>query len=398
MQIKGYDFNRRELSGALADLGTFLPLALALIALNGVDAGAVFLSAGLLYIAAGWYFKLPIPVQPLKATSAIAIAIGATHSMLTATALCMAVFLLLAASFDLDKIIRWFFPLAIVRGIQLSLGFLMIKTGIALIMDRRFLSGGAQMVFSLGGFTLPVGIPAAIIGLALILLLRNNPRFPAALLVIAAGLIIGVSVSKVNPESLHLGWTVPVFKLPSLSDFTTALTVLFLPQLPLTLANSVAATADASRQYFGSQAEKVTHRALAGSLGIANLVVGLIGGIPLCHGAGGLTAHYRFGARSGGAGLIIGGIFVAAALLLGRSASTIFALLPLGILGLLLVCNGVAHLLLLKDIVRQPARFALATGMGVLSFLGSSPAPALMFGVIVSWLGKILVAFSTGDP
>src|SRR3989337_3705411 len=94
--------------------------------------------------------------------------------------------------------------------------------------------------------------------------------------------------------------------LPEPSQLLTAFVVLVIPQLPLTLGNAVIACADTARGYFRQDADRVTHRSLLISKGLANIFAGGIGGMPVCHGAGGLTAHYRFGARTGGATILLG--------------------------------------------------------------------------------------------
>ncbi len=393
MNFEGYRFNRRELAGALGDLGTFLPLAIALITLNGVNATSVFLAAGLLYIGAGLYFGIPMPVQPLKATSVIAIAMGASPQMIAATALSMGIILVLAHGFDVNKILDWFFHRPVIRGIQLSLGVIMAKTGFKLILDQHLLNNGPKMTTAIGGFTVSTGAWVGLATLGLILALKDNHRYPAGLVIIALGLAGGAWVSRQSGfTAIYPGWQMPDLILPGWSDFAVALPVLLLPQLPLTFANSIASTADASGQYFGEQAKKVTPRSLVTSLGIANLFSGLIGGIPLCHGAGGLTAHYTFGARTGGASIIMGGIFVLLAIGLGQSIPAVFNLLPLAVLGTLLVYIGITHMLLVKDIIHNPWEICLAASMGVITLITGNIAVAFALGVPVSFVGKFVTA------
>ncbi len=74
MQIGSYRFNRSEFAGSLGDLGTLIPLSIGLVTINGLSFSSVFLWVGLFYLLSGVYYNLPIPVQPLKLVSAIAIA------------------------------------------------------------------------------------------------------------------------------------------------------------------------------------------------------------------------------------------------------------------------------------------------------------------------------------
>ncbi len=389
MEVKGYRFDRQELAGALGDLGTFLPLAIALITICGVNTSSLFLAAGLLYIGAGLYYRVPMPVQPLKATSVIAISMAASLGMISATAIAMGFVFVVACFFDLNEILNRFFPRPVIRGIQLSLGLILVKKGFDLFLDHRLLGNGPEVMLNLAGVSLPLGILIGLAALGLILTLKDNRRFPAGLVVICLGLMVGAWNSRLaGLENLTLGWQVPGISLPRWSDFVVAIPVLLLPQLPLTFANSIMATTDTASQYFGSQAKKVKPQALFSSLGLANLFSGFIGGMPMCHGSGGLTAHYRFGARGGGASIIIGGIFVLIALLLGQAAPLIFNLLPLAVLGVLLIYIGVAHTFLIRDIMYSPWELGLALGMGIITLINGSLAVAFALGLPVAIMGE----------
>jgi SulP family sulfate permease len=156
-----------------------------------------------------------------------------------------------------------------------------------------------------------------------------------------------------------------------------------LPQLPLTFANSCLATADAARTYFGAAASRVRPGRLAASLGIANLFSGSIGGMPVCHGAGGLTAHYSHGARTGGAPIALGLSLVAAALAFGSGLGVMLAAFPLSILAGLLAGAGLLHIGLLRDLGRGRG-LALAVAVGVLGF-ATNIAVGLLAGLVVWW-------------
>ena len=123
-----------------------------------------------------------------------------------------------------------------------------------------------------------------------------------------------------------------------------------MPQIPLSLANSVAATADAARQYFGEDARTVTPRRLVTTMGVMNLAAALVAGLPLCHGSGGLTAHYRLGARTAGAPIMLGVVFVAMGLLGGTTLIPVLRLIPHGALGVLLAYVGIQHVFLARDV------------------------------------------------
>ncbi len=126
--------------------------------------------------------------------------------------------------------------------------------------------------------------------------------------------------------------------------------MLVIPQIPLTLGNATVATCDAARTYFNDQARRVTPRALVTSMGLANLIAGLFSAMPMCHGAGGLTAHYKLGARTGGANLMIGGLLLICGLLFGSTSLSLLSLIPLSVLGVLLSIVGIYHVFLIRDL------------------------------------------------
>jgi MFS superfamily sulfate permease-like transporter len=164
-----------------------------------------------------------------------------------------------------------------------------------------------------------------------------------------------------------------------------------LPQFPLSFANSCLATADAARTYFGDAARRVHPGRLAITLGMANLFAGAISGMPVCHGAGGMTAHRSFGARSGGAPIMLGGTLIALAVAIGATLAAALSGFPVPILAGLLTVAGLLHIALLKDL-RHPAHWALALAVGITGFL-SNLAVALIGGLLMCWLAHSIRAW-----
>ena len=323
-----FRFTLREFLGSLGDLGTLLPLMIGLIAFNGLGAVTTLVLVGATYIFAGLYYRLPLPVQPLKAAAIIAIATGASIGEIRAAALWMAaLMMLLSATKLLDKLSE-VFPQALIQGMQLGLGLLMLRSG-------------AQFVL---GYPHPL---SAVV---------HGTRHP---LLGSSGL------------------------LPASAEFWTALVVLVLPQLPLTLGNSVLATRDCALRYFGAEGERVTPGRLAATIGLGNLAAGLFGGMPVCHGAGGMTAHYHTGARSGAAGIMLGTLLVIFALIGGNSAASLISATPAWVLGLLLVYVGIRHGLLARDAFRRPGTAVTVVAVGVIAFIGSNFLLALLVGALV---------------
>lgn len=339
-------------------MGVLFPIALTLIRLNGLNPTSTFLTAGLLYIGAGFYYRLPLPVQPLKAVSAIAIAFNLSPSALAAAGIMMGGLLLLLGVTGWADTLARFFTKPIIRGIQLGIGFILVKTAIDL-MGKPW---GGQPSVSQPGSASWSGYLVGVGGFLLILWLKGNRRFPASLVVLTFGLLIGLAMTPPSWSAFSLGPVWPAIALPSPGDFALALTALVIPQIPLTFGNAIVATADLARTYFGDRAERVTASRLAGGMGLANLFAGLIGGVPVCHGSGGLTAHYKFGARTGSAPIMIGLGCCILGLAFGITAVWIIGLIPLAILGAFLLFVGLEHCLLVADLGgREEFLTALAT-------------------------------------
>jgi sulfate permease, SulP family len=347
-------FDRRELAGAVADLGVLVPIAVALIVKNGLSPTAVLLPAGLLYVGAALVYRLPVPVQPLKAFGAIAIAKGLGQDEIAAGALLMGVIFLVGGQLGLVDLAGRAFPRALVRGVQLTVGLLFLKIAWGLVHHPP--KGFREYALSPGW-----AIPLAAIGLVLALTLR---RRLVSLVLVATGIVAMLALAgghaALGPSAIH----VPSWSGHLLWD---AFTVLVLAQVPLTFANSCLAPADAARTYFGEQGERVRPGRLASTLGLANLFSAGISGMPVCHGAGGMTAHYAFGARTGGAPLALGSALIAVALGAGAGLGALLAAFPLTILAAMLATAGLLHIGLLRDL-RDVRQWVVALTVGIVGF------------------------------
>ncbi len=358
-------FSLAEASGAVADLGVLLPLTLALISLNGVNATSAFVGLGLAYLLSALAYRLPIPIQPLKSLAATALALGLSTTVIVAGAWWLAlVFLLLALAPVTDRLAS-LFPPAVVRGIQLGLSYLLLRSAWGLVF-------GAPAELSL------LNVPVAALAAGAVLLLALW-RWPAAagLSVIGVGVVVGLWQQGAPP--IALGLAPPrLAPVPSARDFLSALWLLAIPQLPLSLANSVYATRDTARQYFPVEGQRVTPRRLLATMGLSNAVAALLGGIPGCHGSGRLTAHYRLGARTGGAPLLLGLTFLAVGVLGGPGLLPLLGVVPGAVLGVLLTYVGVQHALLARSL-RGWAEWAPALAVVVTTMFSRNLA--LGFGV-----------------
>jgi SulP family sulfate permease len=353
MKTNPLRFNLQELGGALGDLGTLLPLMVALILINGLNATLVLVAVGLLYILSGLYFRIPMPVQPLKAVAAIAIALGLPASVIGAAGLIMGFILLALSLTKLISVVTKLFPKAVVRGIQLSVGLMLLRRGIELAFGGQISLAGTTEPLS----TVPIGVILAISAILIFILFkfvffRRSQRFPPSLALVIFGLAAGAMLGPISGID-KFGPSLPSVALPSASDFWIALTILVIPQLPLTLGNAVVGTWDTARTYFKDGAHRVSPRAIATSMGLANVATGLVGAMPMCHGSGGLTAHYKLGARTGAAGLMIGGILLTIGVFFGHAAPQLLSLIPLSVLGVMLAIVGIYHALLVSDLTTK---------------------------------------------
>jgi sulfate permease, SulP family len=364
-------FDRRELAGAVADVGVLVPIAVALIVGNGLSPTAVLLPPALLLLVNAFVYRLPLPAQPLKAFGAIAIAQGLGSDEIAAGALLIGALFLVAGRLGLlDRAARAF-PRALIRGVQLTVGLLFLEIAWGLVAEP-------PPAFAEHAIAASWAVPLAAGTIAFALAFRKQG---AALALVGVGAVVAIVLAadeaSVGPSSLAL---------PSLDVETLvlALTVLVLPQAPLSFANSILAPVDAARVYFGERGERVRPRGLALTYGVANLFAGGISGMPVCHGAGGLTAHVSFGARTGGAPLIMGSALLVLAVGFGSGLGALLAAFPLPILAALLAAAGILHIGLLRDLEGARA-WILALTVGAVGF-GANLALALAVGLALWWI------------
>jgi predicted benzoate:H+ symporter BenE len=311
-----FRFDLQETSGAVGDLGTLLPLMLGTIAVVGLAPLPVVLGFAISYISTALWYRLPIPVQPMKAVAAVLLTVEMSPESLAASGIMIgAILMLLGATGVIDRVGR-LVPQSVLAGLQLGLGIRLSFVAFGLI-------GTAPML-----------------GLALVLLIAAllRRRLPAAAIAVAFALLAGW-VFDLAPLPLgKTSWTAPMMVgLPSWDEIRQSLAVFVLPQLALTVTNAILLTALVTGDYFGEAARHVTPRRLSISSGLANLLLTPFGALPMCHGAGGVAAHHRFGARSGGAPLMLGVALLAVALSPGGVGLAMLAAIPAAGLGALLL-------------------------------------------------------------
>jgi SulP family sulfate permease len=387
-----YAFNRLEFAGSLGDLGTLLPLAIGMIMVNGLDPSGLFFSVGLFYIFTGIYFGITTPVQPMKVIGAYAIATAMTPHQIMASGILMGACLLFIGATGAITLIGKHVPTAAVRGVQLSTGTLLMAEGVKFMVGKARLQVLHQMAEPYLSYQqigpVPVGLVIGVGGALLTLLLLENRRAPAGLMIVGFGVLIGLLLgTRQGLGDIRPGFYLPAilpFGFPQGPDFTFALLALVVPQMPMTLGNAVIADMDLSINYFGDAARRVTGRALCVSMALGNFLSALFGGMPVCHGAGGLAAHYRFGARSAGSNLMIGAVFILFTLVLGNRILALFNLIPMAILGVLLLFAGSQLALTILDIRERKEMFVVVTILGIT--LASNLAAGFMAGILLAYL------------
>lgn len=320
-------FDRMEWAGAFGDLGTLIPFVVAYIGVLKMDPFGILFSFGATMVICGLYYKTPFPVQPMKAAGAVAITQAAQTAVITpaavigaslATGILWSVLGLTGAAQRITRLV----PRAVIVGIILGLGMGFMLEGIKM-MATGWLIGA--------------------VGLAATLLLMTNRTIPAMFLLLLFGAVAGAIG---NPEtlqgmsSLSMEFRAPAFALSTITwhDFAIGAVFLALPQLPLTLGNAVIAIREENNRLFPDR--PVTDQAVATSTGVMNLASAALGGVPMCHGAGGMAGHVAFGARTGGALVILGTILLGLALFFSGSVETIFRLFSPAVLGVILFLTG----------------------------------------------------------
>lgn len=316
-----------EWAGAFGDLGTLIPFVVAYIGMVGMDPFGILFAFGVSLIACGAYYRTPMPVQPMKAAGAVAATQAAQTAVITPAAvvgasLATGVIWLLLGLTGTARRVAALVPRYVVVGIVLGLGM-------------AFMLEGVKMMAT--------GWVIAVVGLVGTLLLLTNRSIPAMFVLLLFGAVCGAVA---EPALLgKLGEATIEFRAPSfaLSDltwkeFTLGLLFLAIPQLPLTLGNAIISTSDENNRLFPDR--PTDENKVSTSTGVLNLFSASVGGIPMCHGAGGMAGHVAFGARTGGATVILGVALLLLALFFSGSVQTLFSILPKEILGVILFITG----------------------------------------------------------
>lgn len=345
-------FDGREWAGALGDIGTSLPLIVGMLLATQLPASGVLIAFGLAQIATGLIYGIPMPVQPLKAMAAVAIAGQVSGGLLQMAGLMIGVLMLVLACTGALGWLGRIVPRGVVRGLQAGLGLVLARAA-GLLVSRE------------PGPWSWVAAAVAVLGLVA---MRRSGRWPAAWLVIGAGAAWAAwfRVDWVQVAA-QFGYSPPASPEWPLDQWPAALTLLVVPQLPLSLGNSLLATRQTARDLFPQRAFSL--RRLGLTYGVMNLIVPWLGGVPVCHGCGGLAGNHALGARTGGAVIIYGSLFVAAGLWGSAAFAPLVQAFPAALLGAVLFVEAGALVLLMRDLRQSAFDLSVATAVALLCLL-----------------------------
>lgn len=374
--MRSIRFDRHELAGAFGDIGTDLPLIVALIGATDLNGATVLIVFGALQILTGLVYGLPMPMQPLKAMAATMIAASAAGTPISGDVYRSGglaigvVMLVLSLSGGLNWLTRAI-PACVVRGIQFGLGLTLATLATGTYLPKL----GAE------------GYGLAILCAVVIIALWGNRRVPAAPIVILLGL--GYALWRtLDRGELTIFQSAPEFGGLALTreHLWQGLLLLALPQLPLSLSNAVIATEQTVKDFFPEK--RVTANQIGVTYGLTNILSAFAGGIPVCHGCGGLAGHYAFGARTGGSVMIYGSLYVLLGLVLGESVETFVAAFPLPVLGVMLLFESVAIMRLVRHVAHDQKELTIAL------LVGAVAAGIPKYGFLVGLIVGVLVWFA----
>ncbi|KAI3880664.1 hypothetical protein MKX03_008075 [Papaver bracteatum] len=422
-----------ELGGSVGDLGTYIPIVLALSLVNHLDLGTTLIFTALYNIVTGFLFGIPMPVQPMKSIAAVAISESQTHltiPQIMAAGISTASVLLILGATGLMSVFYKFIPLPVVRGVQLSQGLAFAFTAIKYIRyDQNFTtgkSGSARSWLGLDGLVLSL---SAILFIILVTgaggdddinqnstipqseepsdssssngsrrrgdrRLRILKAIPAALIVFLFGLLLCFVRDPSIVKSLKFGPSkIGIVKI-TWEDWKIGFVRAAIPQIPLSVLNSVIAVCKLSTDLFPDR--EVTAASVSVSVGLMNLVGCWFGAMPCCHGAGGLAGQYRFGGRSGASVLFLGIGKLVLGLVFGNSFVRILSEFPIGILGVMLLFSGIELAMASRDMKSKEESFVMLVCAAV-SLTGSSAALGFGVGIVVFVFVKLRnMDFSSG--
>jgi hypothetical protein len=369
--FKHIKFDRNEWSGAFGDIGTDFPLIVGMILAAGLDSASVLVTFGVMQIFTGSFYKMPMPIQPLKAMATIVITQKISPNILYGGGLAIGISMLLL---NITKLIDWIsrvVPKAVIRGIQLGLG---IKLGLLALQDYVIADGVAGYYLAAAAFLLAI-------------FLIGNRKYPPAIFIIMLGMFYAF-IFKVDAHSFinAVGIHLPQIHTPTWADILTGFLILTIPQIPLSIGNSILATNQIANDWYPKRT--VTIRKISYTYSLINLINPFFSGIPTCHGSGGIVGHHTFGGRTGGSVIIYGCLYIFLGLFLSQGFDTLVHIFPLPILGILLLFESLGLMLLVQDVTDSKSSFMIALLVGLIS-------GGIQYGFVIGLFVGTLIYYAT---
>ena len=362
-------FDRNELSGAFGDIGTDFPLIVGMILASDLDIASVLIMFGAMQLLTGFLYGLPMPVQPLKAVAILVIAQKLSGNIIYGAGLAIGITMLFLTVTGLVDWLGRVIPKSVIRGIQFGLGLKLAS-------------------IALKNYVMADGVPGywlAAIGFVLIIFLIGNRKYPPAIFVIILGMVYAF-LFKLDAAAVvqNVGFSLPQFHMPKLPDILTGFVVLALPQIPLSLGNSIFATKQLTQDLFPER--PITVRKISLTYSVINLINPFLSGIPTCHGSGGMAGHYTFGGRTGGSVIIYGFLYLLLGFFFSSGFGSIVEIFPLPVIGIILVFESLTLMLLIRDISVSKEDFSIALLVALM-------AGFLQYGFVIGLIAGTLLAY-----
>lgn len=369
-------FDRNEFAGAFGDIGTDLPLIVGMILTAKLDVASVLVIYGAMQIFTGLFYRLPMPVQPLKAIAVMVIAVKASGPKITSEILYgggLAIGLTMLF-LSLTGLVAWLgrvIPKVVVRGIQFGLGL-----QLAALALKDYVPKDGSLGFVIAGIAFVIAI-----------VLKGNRRWPPAIFILLLGVVYALVTLKLNLFSAaqNIGFAMPKLHIPQKSAIWEGFRLLALVQVPLSIGNSILAARQTASDLFPERAPSL--RKISFTYSLMNLINPFFSGVPTCHGSGGLAGHYAFGARTGGSVIIYGTMYLTLGFLFSSGFQNVIQVFPLPILGVILFFEGVALMQLVGDIAGEKENLFLVLMVGLM-------AGTLPYGYLVAMLVGTVLAYA----
>jgi xanthine/uracil/vitamin C permease (AzgA family) len=325
---------------------------------------------GAMHVLTALTYGLPMPVQPLKAVAVLVIAQKLSPDILYGAGLAIGITMLLLTVTGLVDWLDRVIPKSVIRGIQFGLGLKLASVA----LENYVVADGA------------VGCGLAAIAFMLTIFLIGNRKYPPAIFVIMLGVAYAF-IFKLDAATIlkSAGFSLPQFHVPKLPDVLTGFVVLALPQIPLSLGNSIFATRQLAQDLFPQT--PITVRKISLTYAVMNLINPFLSGIPTCHGSGGMAGHYTFGARTGGSVIIYGSLYLLLGFFFSTGFENIIKIFPLPILGVILFFESLALMMLIRDLSASKADLSIALLVALMAgFLAYGFVVGLIVGTLLAYL------------